>query len=192
MSNDELTRRDFVTMTVAAGLAAAAGSDVEAQRVVERTSTSRRPTARRRSVHSPRERRSSGGDHLAGCVRPAAVVRNMAKRLAAAGYSVLMRIRYQVAEITQCSEDASKVDFRRSGRILPLMASIAADGTVEGDAPACVAWLDMQKRSIAARRSERKATAWAARSSSEPPRRCRGASARRVLSWRQSHDRPPG
>ena len=35
MSNDELTRRDFVAMTVAAGLAAAAGSDAAAQQVVE-------------------------------------------------------------------------------------------------------------------------------------------------------------
>ena len=36
MPNDELTRRDFVTMTVAAGLAAAAGSDVTAQQVTEK------------------------------------------------------------------------------------------------------------------------------------------------------------
>jgi carboxymethylenebutenolidase len=35
MENDELTRRDFVAMTVAAGLAAAAGTDLSAQNVVE-------------------------------------------------------------------------------------------------------------------------------------------------------------
>ena len=35
MKNDELTRRDFVAMTVAAGIAAAAGNELSAQQVVE-------------------------------------------------------------------------------------------------------------------------------------------------------------
>jgi len=43
-------------------------------------------------------------------------------------------------------EDASKVDFQKErAKITPLMGSITADGTVEKDAPAFVAWLDMQK-----------------------------------------------
>ena len=43
-------------------------------------------------------------------------------------------------------EDASKVDFAKERpKITPLMASITADGTVERDAPAFVAWLDTQK-----------------------------------------------
>jgi carboxymethylenebutenolidase len=43
-------------------------------------------------------------------------------------------------------EDASKVDFAKErDKLGPLMGSIGADGAVEKDAPAFVAWLDMQK-----------------------------------------------
>jgi len=42
-------------------------------------------------------------------------------------------------------QDASKVDFAAErAKITPLMGSIGADGAVEKDAPAFVAWLDAQ------------------------------------------------
>src|ERR1700719_334207 len=91
MSNDELTRRDFVTMTVAAGLAAAAGSDVTAQQVVEKNVEIKTPdgTCDAAFIHP------ASGAHPAVIIWPDAFglrpsMRDMARRLAAAGYSVLV------------------------------------------------------------------------------------------------------
>ena len=147
MSNDELTRRDFVTMTVAAGLAAAAGSDVIAQQIVEKTVEIKTPdgTCDAAFIHP------ASGAHPAVIIWPDAFglrpsMRDMAKRLAAAGYSVLVPNPFYRVAKSPVFEDASKVNFQTERpKITPLMASIQADGTVERDAPAFVAWLDTQK-----------------------------------------------
>jgi carboxymethylenebutenolidase len=147
MSNDELTRRDFVTMTVAAGLAAAAGSDVTAQQVVEKNVEIKTPdgTCDAAFIHP------ASGAHPAVIIWPDAFglrpsMRDMAKRLAADGYSVLVPNPFYRVAKSPVFEDASKVDFQKErAKINPLMGSITADGTVEHDAPAFVAWLDMQK-----------------------------------------------
>ena len=147
MSNDELTRRNFVTMTVAAGLAAAAGSDVSAQQVVEKTVEIKTPdgTCDAAFIHP------ATGAHPAVIIWPDAFglrpsMRDMAKRLATAGYSVLVPNPFYRLAKSPVYEDASKVDFQTERpKITPLMGSITADGTVERDAPAFVAWLDMQK-----------------------------------------------
>ena len=147
MSNDELTRRDFVTMTVAAGLAAAAGSDVTAQQVGEENVEIKTPdgTCDAAFIHP------ASGAHPAVIIWPDAFglrpsMRDMAKRLAAAGYSVLVPNPFYRVAKSPVYEDASKVNFQAERpKITPLMGSIQADGTVERDAPALVAWLDMQK-----------------------------------------------
>jgi carboxymethylenebutenolidase len=147
MSNDELTRRDFVTMTVAAGIAAAAGSDVTAQQVVEKNVEIKTPdgTCDAAFIHP------ASGAHPAVIIWPDAFglrpsMRDMAKRLAADGYSVLVPNPFYRVAKSPVFEDASKVDFQKERpKITPLMASIQADGAVERDAPALVAWLDMQK-----------------------------------------------
>ena len=147
MSNDELTRRDFVTMTVAAGLAAAAGSDVIAQQAVETNVEIKTPdgTCDAAFIHP------ASGAHPAVIIWPDAFglrpsMRDMAKRLAAAGYSVLVPNPFYRVAKSPVFEDASKVDFAKERpKITPLMGSIQADGAVERDAPAFVAWLDMQK-----------------------------------------------
>ena len=147
MSNDELTRRDFVTMTVAAGLAAAAGSDVAAQQVMEKNVEIKTPdgTCDAAFIHP------ASGAHPAVIIWPDAFglrpsMRDMAKRLAAAGYSVLVPNPFYRVAKSPVFEDASKVDFAKERpKLTPLMGSIQADGTVEKDAPAFVAWLDMQK-----------------------------------------------
>jgi carboxymethylenebutenolidase len=147
MSNDELTRRDFVSMTVAAGLAAAAGSDVSAQQVVEKTVEIKTPdgTCDAAFIHP------ASGAHPAVIIWPDAFglrpsMRDMAKRLAAAGYSVLVPNPFYRLAKSPVYEDASKVNFQTERpKITPLMGSITADGTIERDAPALVAWLDMQK-----------------------------------------------
>jgi len=147
MPNDELTRRDFVTMTVAAGLAAAAGSDVTAQQVVEKNVEIKTPdgTCDAAFIHP------ASGAHPAVIIWPDAFglrpsMRDMAKRLAAAGYSVLVPNPFYRVAKSPVFEDASKVDFQKERpKLTPLMGSITADGTVERDAPVFVAWLDMQK-----------------------------------------------
>jgi carboxymethylenebutenolidase len=147
MSNDELTRRDFVTMTVAAGLAAAAGSDVAAQQVVEKNVEIKTPdgTCDAAFIHP------ASGAHPAVIIWPDAFglrpsMRDIAKRLGAAGYTVLVPNPFYRVAKSPVYEDASKVNFQTERpKLTPLMGSIQADGTVERDAPAFVAWLDMQK-----------------------------------------------
>jgi carboxymethylenebutenolidase len=147
MSNDELTRRDFVAMTVAAGLAAAAAADVTAQQVTEKTV----------EIKTPDGTCDAAFIHPASGASPAVIIwpdafglrpsmRDMAKRLATAGYSVLVPNPFYRVARSPVYEDASKVNFQTErAKITPLMGSIQADGTVERDAPALVAWLDMQK-----------------------------------------------
>ena len=144
---DDLTRRDFVTMAVA-GMAAAAASDASAQaNVVEKTVDIKTPdgTCDAAFIHP------ATGAHAAIIIWPDAFglrpsMRNMAKRLASeSGYSVLVPNPYYRIGKAPMWEDASKVDFAAErGKLNPMMASINADGTVEKDAPALIAWLDQQ------------------------------------------------
>src|SRR5262245_33506354 len=146
MENDELTRRDF-GLTMAAGLAAAAGTDLSAQGFVEKNVEIKTPdgTCDAAFIHP------ASGAHPAVIIWPDAFglrpsMRDMAKRLAAAGYSVLVPNPFYRVAKSPVYEDASKVDFATERpKITPLMQSIQADGTVEKDAPAFIAWLDMQK-----------------------------------------------
>jgi len=76
-------------------------------------------------------------------------MRDMAKRLAMAGYTVLVpNPFYRVGgKAPVLGDDASKVSFQEiRPKLTPLMQSIQADGAVEKDAPAFIAWLDMQKQ----------------------------------------------
>ena len=148
MDNDELTRRDFVT-TVAAGMIAAAGADLGAQQQVTETNV---------EIKTPDGTCDAAfitpatGAHPAVIVWPDAFglrpsMRNMAKRLAGAGYSVLVPNPFYRVAKSPIWEDASKVNFATERpKITPLMQSIQADGAVEKDAPAFIAWLDMQKQ----------------------------------------------
>src|SRR6188508_538675 len=129
MSNDELTRRDFVAMTVAAGLAAAAGSDAAAQQVTEKTVEIKTPdgTCDAAFIHP------AAGAHAAVIIWPDAFglrpsMRNMAKRLAAeSGYSVLVPNPYYRVGKAPMWEDASKVDFTAERpKLNPMMQSINA------------------------------------------------------------------
>jgi carboxymethylenebutenolidase len=146
MENDEITRRDFVTMTVAAGLAAAAGTELSAQNVVETNVDIKTPdgTCDAAFIHP------ATGAHPGVIIWPDAFglrpsMRDMAKRLAMAGYSVLVPNPFYRVGKAPMWEDASKVNFQQErAKITPLMQSIGADGAVEKDAPAFIAWMDMQ------------------------------------------------
>jgi len=149
MDNDELTRRDFVTMTVAAGLAAAAGADTTAQQqVVETTVDIKTPdgTCDAAFLHP------ASGAHAGVLVWPDAFglrpsMRDIGRRLAAAGYSVLVPnpfYRVAKAPVFENAADFNFGDPAQRGKLTPLMGSINAEGAAERDAAAFIAWLDMQ------------------------------------------------
>src|SRR4030095_558631 len=136
----------FVSMTVAAGLAAAAGTEVAAQNIVEANVDIKTPdgTCGAAVIH-PAQGAPPGvliwPDAFG--LRPS--MRDMAKRLAMAGYSVLVPNPFYRVAKSPVYENASKVDVAQErAKRGPLMGSITADGAVEKDAPAYIAWMDMQ------------------------------------------------
>jgi carboxymethylenebutenolidase len=148
MEHDELTRRDFVSITIA-GIAAAAGADLAAQaQVVEANVDIKTPdgTCDAAFIHP------ATGAHPGVIIWPDAFglrpsMREMGKRLAAAGYSVLIPNPFYRVAKSPIFEDASNFNFGdppQRAKLTPLMGSIGADGAVEKDAPAFVAWLDSQ------------------------------------------------
>src|SRR4029434_6605995 len=148
MDNDDLTRRDFVSI-VTAGMCAAACADLAGQQQVTETNV---------EIKTPDGTCDAAfitpatGAHPAVIIWPDAFglrpsMRTMAKRLAAEGYSVLVPNPFYRVAKAPIWEDASKVDFQTERpKLNPLMGSIQADAAVEKDAPAFIAWLDMQKQ----------------------------------------------
>src|SRR6516162_5155810 len=148
MNDGQITRRDFVSATVGAGMVAAAGAQLSGQvRVLEMNVEIKTPdgTCDAAFIYP------ATGAHPAVIIWPDAFglrpsMREMAKRLVTeANYSVLVpNPFYRVGKGT-FFEDASKVNFAAErAKITPLMGSIGANGAVEKDAPAFVAWLDAQ------------------------------------------------
>ena len=138
MSNDDLTRRDFVGMTVA-GLAAAAGASASAQgTVTERTVEIKTPDG----ICDAAFIHPATGAHAAVIIwadafglRPA--MRNMGKRLAGAGYAVLVPNPFYRAgkpNATGATPIKEMFAFRKG-------MTQATDMT---DARALIAWLDQQ------------------------------------------------
>jgi carboxymethylenebutenolidase len=145
----DVARRDFVALSVAAGLAAAAGSAAGAEMpVVETDVEVKTPdgTCDAAFIHP------KTGSHPGVLIWPDAFglrpsMREMAKRIAAEGYSVLVpNPFYRVAKAP--FSDASNFDFQNPAdmaKLQSLMASVNAPGNAEKDAVAYVAFLDAQK-----------------------------------------------
>jgi carboxymethylenebutenolidase len=148
MTDGQITRRDFVTATLGAGIAAAAAGELSGQaRVVETNVEIKTPdgTCNAAFIHP------ASGAHPAVIIWPDAFglrqsMRDIAKRLATeANYSVLVPNPFYRMGKGPFYEDASKISFAAErAKLTPLMGSIGADGAVEKDAPAFVAWLDAQ------------------------------------------------
>jgi carboxymethylenebutenolidase len=147
MDNDELTRRDFVAMTVAAGIAAAAGPELAAQQIAEKNVEIKTPDGTCDAAFIT----PASGAHPGVLIWPDAFglrpsMREMARRLAMAGYSVLVPNPFYRVAKSPVYENAANVNFAQErGKLGPLMGSINAEGAVEKDAPAYIAWMDMQK-----------------------------------------------
>jgi carboxymethylenebutenolidase len=137
-------------MTIGVGIAAAGAGELIAQaQVVETNVDIKTPdgTCDAAFIHPPT------GSHPGVIIWPDAFglrpsLREMGRRLAGAGYSVLVvNPFYRVAK-SPVVEDASNFNFSdppQRAKLTPLMGSIGADGAVEKDAPAFVAWLDSQR-----------------------------------------------
>jgi carboxymethylenebutenolidase len=150
MQAGNVARRDFVAFSVAAGLTAigadsatAAGMDVVETDVEIKTPDG---TCDAAFIHP------KSGSHPGVLIWPDAFglrpsMRDMAKRLAADGYSVLVPnpfYRISKAPFT----DASNFNFQNAAdmaKLQPLMASVNAPGNAEKDATAYVGFLDAQK-----------------------------------------------
>jgi len=144
----DIARRDFVALSVTAGLAATAGPAAAALDIVETDVEIKTPDGTCDAGFIRPKTGSHAGVLLwpdAFGLRPA--MRDMAKRLAGEGYSVLVpNPFYRVAKAP--FTDASKFDFRNAddmAKLRPLMASVNAPGNAEKDAAAYVGFLDAQK-----------------------------------------------
>ena len=150
MDNEEITRRDFVSMTVGAGIAAAAGAQASAQQPVVETNVEIKTadgTCDAAFIHP------ATGSHPGVLIwtdafglRPS--MRQMARRLAADGYSVIVPNPFYRVAKAPVFENASNFNFgdpAQRGKLTPLMGSITAAGAAERDATALIAWLDAQK-----------------------------------------------
>jgi carboxymethylenebutenolidase len=146
----DITRRDFTTLLVGAGLAAtipsASAADLE---VVETDVEIKTPdgTCDAAFFHP-----SKAGSYPGVLIWPDALglrpsMRGFGRRLAADGYCVVVPnpfYRISKAPFT----DASKFNFQNPddrAKLQPLMASVNAPGNAEKDATAYVAFLDAQK-----------------------------------------------
>jgi carboxymethylenebutenolidase len=149
-TTSEISRRDFVAMSLAAGIAAATASvSGAALPVTETDVTITTPDG----VCDCAFIYPSTGAHPAVIIWPDAFglrvsMREMAKRLAADGYSVLVPNPFYRLAKSPVFGDLSTFSFSNPtdrAKITPLMGSIGADGAAEKDATAFVAWLDKQK-----------------------------------------------
>jgi carboxymethylenebutenolidase len=144
---NELSRRDFVAMGIAAGIVAAAGGASAADmQVVEKDVDIKTPDG----VCNAAFIHPTTGSHAGVLIwsdafglRPA--LREMGKRLAAQGYTVLVpNPFYRVTRDPKI--DTATFNFAtQRDQIQPLMNSINAAGAAEKDATAFIAWLDQQK-----------------------------------------------
>jgi carboxymethylenebutenolidase len=144
-----VSRRDFIAASVAAGLVAATGQSFAAALAAVETEV---------TVKTPDGICDAAFIHPASGAYPGVIfwpdaaglrptMRDMAKRLAADGYSVLVpNPFYRVSKAPQFT-NAANLDFKNEellAKIRTLMSSIGAPGAAEKDAPAYVAFLDAQ------------------------------------------------
>ncbi len=148
----ELRRRHFVALSVAAGVATtalpAAAANPAGRSVVEKNVTINTADGTCDAAYfHPAE-----GKHAAVLLWPDAfglrpAMRDMGRRLAAAGYAVLVPNPFYRVGKAPFYDTAANVDFKDKAtfaKIGPLMGSIGASGAAEKDAAAFVAFLDAQ------------------------------------------------
>ena len=145
---EDPSRREFVALSVAAGLAVAArsaGADtpVQEKNVEVKTADG---TCDAAFIYP------ATGAHAGVLIWPDAfglrpAMRDIAKRIAGEGYSVLVPNPFYRVARAPVIQDPSSFDFQNQAdmaKLRPLMASINAAGAAEKDAQAFIAFLDAQ------------------------------------------------
>jgi carboxymethylenebutenolidase len=147
-SSNDLSRREFVAMSVAASIAAAAGS-AEAQQTVTETNV---------EIKTPDGTCDAAYIHPATGSHPAVLIwadafglrpsmRDIGKRIAAEGYSVLVPNPFYRATKAP-GIDIAKFSFQNPDdmkKLQGLMGPLNTPGGIEKDAATFIAWLDQQK-----------------------------------------------
>jgi carboxymethylenebutenolidase len=152
--NDEqlsdLSRREFVTLSLAAGIAAATGAvSAAALAVVETDVQIKTPDGTCDAAFIHPTTGSYPGVLIwtdAFGLRPS--MRAIGKRLAAEGYSVLVPNPFYRQAKAPIFESASSFNFQNPAdmaKLRPLMGSVNAPGAAEKDAAAYVSFLDAQR-----------------------------------------------
>jgi len=147
----ELSRRDFVTMSMAAGIVMATGTASAAELpVVEKNVEVKTSdgTCDALFIHP------TTGTHAGVLVWPDAfglrpAMRDIGKRIAAEGYAVLVPNPFYRVAKAPVIQDPSSFSFQNPAdmaKLRPLMASIQAAGAAEKDAAAYIAFLDAQSQ----------------------------------------------
>jgi carboxymethylenebutenolidase len=143
------SRRDFVALSVAAGIAVAAGSSAAADLpVVESDVQVKTPDG----VCDAAFIHPASGSYPGVIIWPDAfglrpVLRDIGKRIAAEGYSVLVPNPFYRVAKAPVFQDVASFSFQNPtdrAKLQPLMGSIQAAGAAEKDAAAFVAFLDAQ------------------------------------------------
>jgi carboxymethylenebutenolidase len=151
LTPEELSRRDFVAMSIAAGLAVAAGANASAQAQVLETNV---------DVKTPDGTCDAAFIHPATGSHPGVLIwtdafglrpsmREIARRLAAEGYSVLVPNPFYRVAKAPVFQNASTFNFGNPedrAKLGPLMGSVTAAGAAERDAAAYIAFLDAQRQ----------------------------------------------
>jgi carboxymethylenebutenolidase len=147
----ELSRREFVAISIGAGIAAAGGTASAADMAVtEKNVEIKTPdgTCDAAFIHP------TTGSHPAVLIWPDAFglresMRDIGKRVAAQGYAVLVPNPFYRVKKAPAIDDPSSFSFQNPAdmaKLQPLMGSINAPGAAEKDATAFVAWLDQQSQ----------------------------------------------
>lgn len=145
----DVSRRDFTALSVAAGLTVAAGSAQAAMAVTESDVIIKTPDGTCDAAFI----RPTSGKHPAVLIwtdifglRP--TFRDMAKRLAGEGYSVLVPNPFYRTQKAPVIDDASKFDFAApadQAKMKLWTTPINEAGAIERDAVAYIGFLDKQK-----------------------------------------------
>ena len=147
--NDGVSRRDFTAFSVAAGLAATTGAASAAMAVTETDVTIKTPDGTCDAAFI----RPASGKHPGVLVwtdifglRPS--MRDIGKRLAGEGYSVLVPNPFYRTQKAPVIADASKFDFSApadQAKMKLWTTPINEAGAIERDAAAYIGWMDQQK-----------------------------------------------
>jgi carboxymethylenebutenolidase len=148
-NSDGVSRRDFTALSVAAGLAATTGAASAAMAVTESEVTIKTPDGTCDAAFI----RPTSGKHPGVLVwtdifglRPS--MRDIGKRLAGEGYSVLVPNPFYRTQKAPVIADASTFDFsapESRAKMNTWTGPINEAGAIERDAAAYIAWMDQQK-----------------------------------------------